>query len=168
MIKVLETKRLVLRHTDTNDAEFILALLNTPGWLQYIGDRGIKTIDDAKNYIEKSCLHSYQTYGYGLYTMVLKSTQKAIGLCGLVNRPDILDHPDIGFAILPTYGGQGYTFEAATATMEYANTTLGIDTILGIVTENNDRSIRVLKGVGLHLKGKVNWSDGSELLLFSS
>lgn len=145
---IIETERLSLEEVEQKDAPFIFELLNAPSWIQNIGDRGIKTLKDAENYIEKSFSKSYQENGFGLYKMVLKTTDKPIGICGLVNRPT-LPNVDIGFALLPKFERQGYAYEAAQATMDFAKSTLGLTTILGITIAENLGSRRLLEKIGL-------------------
>ncbi|SEW52965.1 GNAT family N-acetyltransferase [Chitinophaga arvensicola] len=119
-MKVLfETARLQVRTLAATDDAFILELLNTPSWLQYIGDRQIRTLADAQRYIMNNLLRLYAEQGYGAWVAVLKETGNAIGICGLFKRK-YLDQPDIGFAFLPQAEGLGYGYEAATGTVEYS------------------------------------------------
>jgi [ribosomal protein S5]-alanine N-acetyltransferase len=144
---VLETPRMQLRKAVLEDAGFFVQLLNDPSWLRNIGDRGIRSQADAKGYITHSILTQYHTYGFGMYVMLHKALQEPIGLCGLVKR-DYLDHPDVGFAVLPDFSGKGYAFEAASNLMAYACGTLNIRQLYAIVNSSNERSIRLLE----HLK----------------
>ena len=162
---IMETRRLLLQHAHVNDSAYFFRQLNSAGWLAYIGDRGIRTPDDAGNYIQNSILKSYEAYGFGLYKMVLKREKRPVGLCGLVKRPE-LDHPDIGFALLPEYEGYGYAFEAAQATMRYARLQLGLDSILAITKANNAKSKKLLQKIGLKQTGTLALGD-EELLLYS-
>src|SRR5687768_14272461 len=118
-LKVLETDRLVLRWVTTDDAEFILALLNDPAWLQFIGDKGVRTLEDARDYILRSPVDMYRRLGFGLYLTELKEGGVPIGLCGVLKR-DGLDDVDIGFAFLPAYRAKGYGYEAASAVLAHA------------------------------------------------
>ena len=111
-MEIIETDRLRLREIDSSlDAEFILELLNTPSFLKYIGDRGVRNAEDAREFIESRYRKSYRDHGYGLYAVVLKAEDAAIGMCGFVRR-DTLPGPDIGFAFLPEYERKGYGFES--------------------------------------------------------
>src|SRR3954463_1726291 len=101
-MKVLETDRLILRHLSTADAEFILELLNDPSFLRYIGDKQVRTLEDARRYVLDGPVKSYERYGFGLNLVELKSEAKPIGICGILKR-DTLPDPDIGFAFLPAY-----------------------------------------------------------------
>lgn len=150
----VETQRLYLENVTLKDGKFIFGLFNTPACIQFIGDRGISTLDKAKIYIQSSFIKSYRENGFGLYKMVLKENQKNIGICGLVKRP-ALNHADIGFAILPTFEGKGYVFEAAQATINYAQSELKIKTLLAITKEENIRSISLLERLGLELQEKI-------------
>lgn len=147
MTIMLQTERLFLRPLVLDDATFILELVNSPGWLQYIGDRKIHSLEDAEGYIINGPLKSYATHGFGLWCVVDKQNGIPIGMCGLLKR-DYLDHPDLGYAILPAYEGQGYVTEIAQSTLDYAAENLHIDTILAITNADHHRSIRVLEKNG--------------------
>jgi RimJ/RimL family protein N-acetyltransferase len=151
---VFETDRLALSHLSADDAAFIFELLNTPGWLQFIGDRGIKTLQDAEQYILNGPVKSYENNGFGLLAVRLKDSLEAIGICGLIKRAG-LDDIDIGFAFLPAYNGKGYAAEAAHATLEYGFTTLGLNRIVAITNEDNIHSIRLLKKIGMQYERKI-------------
>ena len=163
---LLVTERLRLRHLTVHDAPFILELLNTPSWLTYIGDRGVRTLDDARNYMLHGPMSSYERHGFGLYRVALQDTDTPIGLCGLIQR-ETLDKPDIGFAFLPNHTGKGYGFEAASAVLAHELATLGIDTVAAIVTPDNYPSIRLIEKLGLRFQKRFRLiNDSDELLLF--
>jgi RimJ/RimL family protein N-acetyltransferase len=143
-----ETDRLRIRPFTTGDAEFIIALLNSPGWLEFIGDRKIKTIEQANTYLTDGPMKSYQEHGFGLSMVELKTTSLPIGMCGILKRPG-LDHPDIGFAFLPEFNGQGYAFEAATATMLHATDGLRLPCVYAITDLGNHRSIKLIEKIGM-------------------
>ncbi|MFT6828180.1 MAG: ribosomal-protein-alanine N-acetyltransferase [Roseivirga sp.] len=166
-MRILETERLWVEEANADDVEFIYDLLNSPNWLRFIGDRGIRSLDDALEYIESSMIKSYQENGFGLYKLVLKAGQIPIGLCGLLKRP-VFDHPDIGFAVLPEYEGKGIVFEAAKAVLEHAQTILKIDTILAITTNLNSRSQNLLSRIGLKMEGWVDYAAQGDFLLYST
>ena len=164
---VIETPRLILRKLVDDDAEFIFQLLNSPTWLEYVGDRGIKTMDDARNYILQKIMKSYEQFGFGLWLTKLKTGETPIGICGLIKR-DTLEDVDIGFAFLPEHTGKGYAFEAASATMNYAMNELKLIRILAITTEVNTKSIRLLEKIGLRFEKKMRMAgDPEELMLFA-
>jgi len=165
-VNVIETNRLTHRKLTLDDAEFILDLLNQPSFIQFIGDRGVRTLEDAREYLSKRLIESYERFGFGLYLTLLKEGQIPIGICGLVKR-DSLDDIDIGFAFLPQYWLKGYAFESASAVLTYAKNTLGIKRIVGIATPDNHGSIRVLEKIGLQFERMVKLSaDDGELKLF--
>ena len=166
-MNVIETERLILRKLTTDDAAFILDLLNQPSFLHYIGDRGVRNLEDAKRYIEAGAITSYERNGFGLYLTLLKGGEIPIGICGLVKR-DLLKDVDVGFAFLPQYWMQGYAFESASAVLAYARDTLGLKRVLGIATPDNQGSIRVLEKIGLKFEKMVRLSaDDVELKLFA-
>lgn len=167
-MKVLDTERLELYLITSADAPFYIKLFNSPGWLKYIGDRNIHTLEEAEAYIEQHYISSYTANGYGSYAVRLKKTGETIGTCGLYQR-ESLEHPDIGFAFLPDFEGKGYGYESAAAVMNYAKNTLGIQKILGFTTHYNTNSIKLLKKLGLAAAGTFTFeNDPEELLLFSN
>ncbi|HYJ92477.1 MAG TPA: GNAT family N-acetyltransferase, partial [Pyrinomonadaceae bacterium] len=135
-MKVLETERLILREITSEDAPFILELLNTPSFKKYIGDRGVRSVDDASAFIETRYRKSYRDHGYGLYAVELKPDNTPVGMCGFVRR-DTLPGPDIGFAFLPEYEGKGYGFESASAALNFGQEILGFGRILAITATSN-------------------------------
>ena len=151
---VLETDRLALRRVEPEDAGFMYELMNDPGWLEHIGDRGIRGIEDARNYIRDRLQSQYLRLGYGLNLVELKDSSTPIGLCGLVKR-DWLEDVDVGFAFLPQFRGRGYALEAAGATLEHARTDLGFRRIAAITSPANRASIRLLERLGLHFERMV-------------
>ena len=165
-MKILETERLVVRHVTVDDAEFILGLLNEPSWLRFIGDKGVRTIEDARGYILNGPIESYGRFGFGLYMTQQKSDGACVGLCGLLKR-DALPDVDIGFALLPAYRGKGYALEAAAAVMEHGRTAHGLRRIVAITNPDNERSIQLLAKLGMRQDGTVRISDtGLELKHF--
>ncbi len=163
-MQILETDRLILREQTEEDAPFVLGLMNSPGWLKYIGDRNVRSLEDARNYIFNGAMKSYKQSGFGFYLVELKENNVPVGISGLVKR-DTLEHPDVGFAFLPEYEGKGYGFESASAVMEYARSVLGLSTIAAIVTKDNTTSIKLLEKIGLTFKEFIKMGD-EELMLF--
>lgn len=164
---LLETSRLQLRRLTIDDAAFTFELLNSPGWLANIGDRGISSIEKAKEYIETKYFESYVN-GLGNFAVVLKDTGEAIGTCGLYQR-DNLDYPDIGFAFLPMHFGKGYAFEAAFALKEYAFHSLKLERLYGFTLPTNEPSKRLLGKLGMKQKGTITFEDDpEELLLYAT
>lgn len=164
----IETPRTLLTPFTEADSGFIMALLNTPGWLQNIGDRNIHSVDDAKNYLNTKLIPGYEQQGFGFWKVSLHENNIPIGMCGFVKR-DHLPQPDIGFAFLPEWEGQGYAFEAASAALHYGYTALKINTVLGITLPENQRSVRLLQRLGLRAQHLLPPDEqGEQLLLFSS
>lgn len=166
-MNVLETSRLILRRLTPDDADFMLELLNDPGWLRFIGDRGVRTAEDARAYIRQSAVASYARHGFGMYLTALKDGGAPAGICGLIRR-DGLDDVDVGFAFLPAFRGQGLAAEAALASVEYGMKTLGLRRLVAITTQDNHASIRVLEKIGMRFERLVRLpGDTEELRLFA-
>lgn len=167
-MKVLETDRLILRCVSLEDAEFVLGLLNEPSWLRFIGDKGVRTLEDARAYILKGPVDMYSRLGFGLYLVELREEGLPIGMCGLIKR-DTLKDVDIGFAFLPGYWGKGYAYEAAAAVMTYGEKVLGLNRIVAITSLDNDRSAKLLEKLGLRFEEKLKLAPGSdEVKLFGT
>lgn len=147
-MKILETERLRLRTIDVDDAAFYYELVNDPTWLEFIGDKGIRSIDDARKAIIEGPLTMQEQLGHSLYVMERKSDGLPLGLCGLIKR-EALDDVDIGYAIRPAWFGQGYTYEAAVAVVAYARDQLRMKRLLGLTNPDNVNSIGLLGKLGL-------------------
>lgn len=158
---ILNTNRLILREAEPTDNQFFFDLLNSPKWLQYIGDRGIKTLKNAENYIKDKLIYSYRSHGYGLYVYELKESHMPIGICGFIKR-DYLDSEDIGFALLPEHERKGYTFEISIAVLDYGKKNLGITKVYAITSKNNIASQKLLKKLGFNFKSYINEPDTNE------
>ncbi|MEB2300458.1 GNAT family N-acetyltransferase [Lysinibacillus xylanilyticus] len=166
-MKIIETERLTLRLQTIDDADFILELVNDPSWLEFIGDRGVRTVEDAREYIVNGPIRMYEQSGFCFYLVERKEDQSPIGMCGFVKR-ESLEDVDIGFAFLPKYWGKGYAYEAASATLAYGLDTLGLNRIVAITTQDNHASAKLLEKIGLKFEGLVQLSnDSEELRLFS-
>lgn len=162
----IETARLQLRELTPEDAPFIVELVNTLGWLKYIGDRNIKNTEQAIQYLENGPLKSYRENGFGLWLVEWKEKKKAIGMCGLLKR-DYLDYPDIGFAFLPDYHGNGFAHEAAEACLAYAKKQLKLTMICAITLPGNQNSIKLLEKIGLkYIHPILMPVNNEELLLY--
>jgi ribosomal-protein-alanine N-acetyltransferase len=167
-MSVIETPRLSLREISTGDDEFIFALMNEPAYIQNIGDRGIRTLEDARKYIRDKFEASYAKFGYGLYLVELKEGQVSLGICGLVRR-DALEHPDIGFAFLREHWSRGFALESASATMGHGFGALGLKTMLGVTSPSNRASIRLLEKLGLRYQTMIRVPPNDrESMLFST
>jgi RimJ/RimL family protein N-acetyltransferase len=162
---VLQTERLRLRHMEPGDAAFMLGLLNDPAWHRFIGDRGIRTLDGAHDYIIKGPMEMVARLGFGFYIVELKENGCPLGVCGLAKR-DFLDDVDIGYAFLPQYGGRGYAFEAAKGVLAHARE-LGLTRLVATVRPDNSASIRLLEKLGLRFERTIQAPDTArELQLF--
>lgn len=160
---LFETERLKLRELTLDDTSFITELVNSEGWLRYIGDRNIKTKAQAQAYLENGPIKSYRENGFGLWLVELKEDKTPIGMCGILKR-DQLEHPDIGFAFLPAFTGKGFAFEAAGATMRYANGKLNLSDICAIVMPENKSSVKLLEKIGMKYSKPFRFPDGKEEL----
>ena len=166
-IEPIETERLILRPLTEGDAGFIFDLVNDPSFIQYIGDRNVRTLDDAKRYITSGPIASYVKNGFGLYRVELKETGEPIGMCGLIRR-SMLNDVDIGYAYLPRYWSKGYAIEAALAMKQYAREVIGLKRMVAVVDPQNTGSIRLLEKLGMTFERMVKLAeDDIELKLFS-
>jgi ribosomal-protein-alanine N-acetyltransferase len=164
---VLETERLVLRRFTLEDAAFVVELVNDPAWLANIGDRKVRTLEDARGYLRHGALAMYERVGYGMYVVTLKGSGEPIGTCGLIQRAELTD-VDIGFAFLPQYRGRGFAFESAVAVLEYGTRVIGLKRIVAIVTATNQPSIRVLEKIGLRFERTIRFpGDAEEIPLYA-
>lgn len=155
------TERLTIDVLSHEDISFIRALTNSPGWLEFIGDRNIHSDRDAIKYLETGPMSSYNIHGFGLFRVALKSTNEAIGICGFLNR-DTLPYPDLGFAFLPEFQGKGYAFEAASAILVWAQKHLKSSYVLAITKSENTRSIKLIQKLGFEQTSPI--SINNELL----
>jgi RimJ/RimL family protein N-acetyltransferase len=155
---IVETKRLLLRKINVEDAAFVLRLVNEPSFLSNIGDKGLKNLPDAEQFILEGYWTNQEHPGYGMFLVALKDGGEPIGGCGLLYRK-VLDVIDIGFAFLPEYWNRGFAYEAAEAIMKYGYSTLGVKKIVGLTSEDNFGSINLLKKLGMDFKKIVKMSD---------
>jgi [ribosomal protein S5]-alanine N-acetyltransferase len=160
------TNRLIIRHLSEEDSPFIFTLLNDPSWIQYIGDKGIKSKEDAIRYIQTGPMKMYKDYGFGLYAVTLKDSGKPIGLCGLIKRPSFNDI-DLGFAFLPDYRAKGYAYEAAAAVIQYGKENLNLAKIVAITTLDNAKSQKLLVKLGFSFESIVPYGDSEDVKLFT-
>ncbi len=164
---VLETGRLTLHRLAPDDAAFILKLLNDPAFLKFIGDKGVRGLDDARNYILTGPMNSYERFGFGLYLTRLKDSGVPIGICGLLQRESLQD-PDVGFAFLPEFSGKGYATESASVVMQHGRTQFGLERIVAVTAPDNLASINVLEKLGMRFVSMIRLTeDGPESKLFA-
>lgn len=157
---VCETARLRLRHLLDRDAPFILELLNEPDFIRNIGDREVRTLEDARRYIQHGPMVSYSQHGFGLWLVELRDGGAPIGICGLLKR-DYLQDVDVGFALREAHRGKGYAFEAAEAAMRHGREDLGISRIVAITSPDNQASASVLRKLGLGFERTLRIPDQS-------
>ncbi len=162
--KNFETERLLIKPTSEKDAEFIYKLLNSPKWIEYIGDRNIKSVEDAKDYISTKMQPQRERLGYSNYTVVRKIDNVKVGTCGLYDREG-LEGIDIGFAFLPEYERMGFAFEAANTIKNVAFNEFGITEICAITKKDNVSSQRLLEKLGFELTGTTKLRNENEKLL---
>jgi [ribosomal protein S5]-alanine N-acetyltransferase len=152
MAFTLETPRLLLRQLTSADAPYMLRQLNEPSFIENIADRGVRDLDQAAAYLENGPIASYRAYGFGFWAVVEKASGAVIGMCGLVKR-DILPDPDLGYAFLPEYFGQGLAFEATRACVTAAKRDFALPRLLAIVNPGNQPSRRLLDKLGFDFIG---------------
>jgi RimJ/RimL family protein N-acetyltransferase len=166
-MKILETERTILREVTTDDAEFILDLLNQPSFIKYIGDRNVRSVAGAVEYVESRFANSYRQFGFGMYAVELKETGAPLGICGFVKR-DSLPDADIGFAFLPQHCSQGYAFESASAAMILGRDVLGLKRVLAITSQDNESSCKLLEKLNFKFETLIKLPhDTEEVKLFS-
>lgn len=162
--KTFETERLILIPTHENDAEFVFELLNSPKWIQFIGDRGIRSVEDAKDYINTRMKPQLERLGFSNYTIHRKEDGAKLGSCGLYNREGI-DGIDIGFAFLPQFEKKGYAYEATQKLMKEAKDSFELKSVCGYTTVNNYSSQKLLEKLGLKNEGTIQLPDDDEVLI---
>jgi len=160
----LDTPRLCLRELTHSDAPFILTLLNDPGWLSFIGDRQVRTLDAARDYIDRAVMAMYERVGHGLWLVTRKPDDEPLGICGLIARDGLAD-VDLGYALLEAHRGRGYAYEAACASLRYAREVLGLERIVAITRSDNLASRRLLSRLGMTFETTLRL-DAEELALF--
>lgn len=167
-MKVIETDRLILRWLSTDDAEFLLELMTDPSWLRFIGNKSVKTSEDARSSILNTHLDMYRRLGFGLYLTELKTDSVPIGICGLIKR-DALEDVDLGFAFLPDFRGKGYAYEAAAAAMGYGKNVLGLNRLAATTSPDNEASIKLLGKLGFQFEEMIELSkDAQKLMLYAT
>lgn len=162
---IAQTERLRLRELTTEDADFINRLLNTPKFLAYIGDRNVRSVEQAADFIRERFCKGYADNGFGLYAVDLEDGTP-IGICGFVRR-DTLPGPDLGFAFLPEFERKGYGLESATAIMQYGRNVLSFRSVLAITSLDNDASGKLLEKLGFRYDSEIDSPEGEKLKLFN-
>jgi [ribosomal protein S5]-alanine N-acetyltransferase len=162
----IESARLSIRPISTDDAAFVLELLNSESWIRFIGARNVSNLQEAQNYITERFIQHYEKHGYGVYAVRLRSKDEVLGIVTLLNK-DYLETVDIGYAFLDRFCQQGYALEATQSVLEYANKTLGMTKIIAVTKESNEASARLLKRLGFHFEKRLIVSD-EELMQFAN
>jgi ribosomal-protein-alanine N-acetyltransferase len=162
---VLETARLRLRRFDLADAPFIFELVNEPAFLRYIGDRGVRSLEDARQYLTSGPLAMYEKHGFGLFGVELKESGALVGMCGLLKR-DALEDADVGFAFLSVHRGKGYGTESAAGVVAYAAREFGLQRLAAITDPSNEVSIHTLGKLGFRFQGTVELPGSGVSKLF--
>jgi RimJ/RimL family protein N-acetyltransferase len=164
---VLETKRLLLSRFSYDDCEFIHELVNEHSFKRFIGDKNVNSLDDARRYLREGPITMYDKFGYGLFLVNLRGAARAAGICGLVKR-EAFDDPDIGFAFLERYRGNGYATESATAVLAHGFEVLNLQRIIALADVGNENSVRLLQRLGFVYERKVRMpEDDHDIDLFS-
>lgn len=157
-LQSITTSRLCIREFSESDAEFILKLLNEKEFIHYIGDKKVRDIPQAIEYLNSGPIKSYHTHGYGLGAICLKESNKAIGMCGLLKRdsdPEIFDEVEIGYALFKEYCGNGYAIEAVEAVLKQAQNEFQLTQIAAITSSDNERSQKLLRKAGFTFYNKI-------------
>jgi len=160
---VCESERLIVRHFTLDDSAFIIELLNQESFIRYIADKNVRTVADAENYLLAGPMASYKQFGFGLSMVVLKATNIPIGMCGLLKR-DELQYPDLGYAFLPNFCGQGYALEAANSVLDTGMSAYSLDLVLAVTLPDNHNSNRLLQNAGFRQNGTIDLYDSENNL----
>lgn len=164
----LETDRLQLRWLSDDDADLMLAIWNDPAFIRYVGDRGVRTLDEALSAMREGVLKLYRDFSYGPYRMSLHDSDEAMGICGLFKREN-LEYPDIGYGLLPAFCGKGYAFEAAEAVVRHAREHMRLPELCAIVTPENTRSVHLLEKLGMTAGKSIRMpGDDEDVVLYRS
>jgi RimJ/RimL family protein N-acetyltransferase len=166
MIKTLETDRLYLTKFTPQDTDFIIRLVNSPGWLEYIGQRNVHNEEQALEYMHRMYFSKYEEGLPSFEKVVLTATDEPVGMCGIIKR-DSLDFPDIGYAFLPEYHGKGYAKEIANAVLHLFTKVYSMSKVIAITTKDNAKSIALLHSLGFNFEGYTTWpGEALELNVF--
>ncbi len=157
----METQRLKLQVVLPDDAEFLFKLMNTQKWYDFIGDRGIKTVDDARQYIMNKMHPKLSEKGFVNHLMIDKTTNKIVGTCSLHDR-DGVDGMDIGYALLPEFEGKGYASEGAQAMISLAFNVHQQKRISAITSDDNKQSYGLLEKLGFTQNGYIKLPNSDE------
>ncbi|MGZ5197728.1 MAG: GNAT family N-acetyltransferase [Kaistella sp.] len=165
MNRNIETDRLLLIPVSVEDADFICELYNSENFIEFIGDKNIRSVDDARDYIQKRFLPQIEKLGFGNYIIIRNEDREKIGSVGVFER-DGLDVHDIGFSFLPEYEGKGYGFEAASALLEVAFSEFGLQKISAITSNTNTSSQKLIEKLGLKYLKNIRLPNDEEELRY--
>ena len=146
----ISTDRLHLHLLATGDYEFIIQLVNSKGWIKFIGDRNIHSKEESVAYINK-IVDSTNIY---YWVVRIKEGNIPIGVIWFLKR-DYLENFDIGFAFLPEFAGRGYAYEAAKEILSIVSTYPAYHTVLATTIPHNLRSIKLLIKLGLYFEKEL-------------
>ena len=164
---ILETERLRLREFTTADCDFLIELMNSPGWLKFIGDRNVRTREEGENYLRNGPMKSYEVNGYGLWMVERKDDGCPMGMCGILKRAWLAD-PDIGYAFMEPWRGRGYAGEATRAIVQYAGEAFGLKRLVAIIDPENSDSVKLINNAGFAFETMVREAtDNKELGLYA-
>ncbi|WDD98095.1 GNAT family N-acetyltransferase [Thalassomonas actiniarum] len=158
---ITESSRLVLRVVKLDDAPLMLTLMNEPAYLENIGDKQIRTLDDAGHYLKSGPLAMQQELGFSLYCIERKDTGQAIGLSGLIKRPGV-EHPEVGYAILTEHCRQGFGLESVEAVIKHAREQLNLPVLQAITSVDNSASVNLLKRLAFNFQGLITLPGSDE------
>ena len=164
--ELFETPRLKLQRIGEGDAPLLLAIWNDPSFIHYVSDRGIRTLEQAREAIVDGPMRMYETFGYGPYRMVRKSDSEDIGICGLFRRR-FLDDPDVGYAVLPGFRGEGYASEGARQVLVIAGVAFGLPRVKALISPKNAASIQVVEKLGFRFERRCEVDDKDDTLLYN-
>ena len=160
---VFRTDRLELYRFTLDDAAFAMALVNDPPFIQYIGDKGVRTLDDAREYLRKGPLASYERHGFGLFKVLRRADAEPVGMCGLLKR-DTLDDVDLGYAFLPAFWSNGYALESVAGVLDYGRQQHQLTRVVAITQPDNAPSIRVLERSGFAFERSIQLDPEAKAL----
>ncbi|MEO7454765.1 MAG: GNAT family N-acetyltransferase [Gemmatimonadaceae bacterium] len=162
---VAETDRLTLRRMTEADAVHMLAILTDTDFVRFVGDRGVRTLEAAESYLRAGPMASYEQHGFGLYLVIRRDDESAVGVCGLLKR-DYLEDVDVGYALLPHARGHGFALESVRAVSEHAARDVGVTRLLAIISPENAASRVVAERAGMREHRALTDTNGHEVIVY--
>lgn len=164
---VLETDRLLLTRLTYDHCDFVMELVNEPSFKRFIGDKDVRTLQDARRYLAEGPIGLYERFGYGMFLVTVKDTETPAGICGLLKR-DGFDDPDLGFAFLRRFRRSGYAIESARAVLRHGIEDLHLQRIIAMADPDNEPSVRLLEKLGFSYERMVRMpGDEDEINLYA-